>query len=346
MIINSFNHFRAIAILLIMVGHSYDVTGMQFETLFEVSIKNILTGGTSLFVFISGFLFYCVFYPKYQYKKFLVKKSYNVLIPYIILGFLPVFFHVWLKKDGFDGYFLPRGEGVLNEYLVPFLKYYISGSFLTAYWYIPFIMVTFALSPLHMKYIKGGLKVQLLLIFSLSIVSALIHRPVSNINVFHSVLYFTPIYLIGITAGIHREEVYKHLKGKELYLLAIVIVLAAFQAFLGIEGNYHKPIFDYQGIDIMYIQKIALCFFFMIWLNRFELYNNKWIHMIAATSFAAFFMHPFVLWLLQSANINFIKLDSWAVLGIFVVVLSVFCVLIAKLVKEILPKHSRYFIGY
>lgn len=28
----------------------------------------------------------------------------------------------------------------------------------------------------------------------------------------------------------------------------------------------------------------------MIWLNRFEGYNNKYVHVIASTSFAAFFM--------------------------------------------------------
>lgn len=226
------------------------------------------------------------------------------------------------------------------------LKYYLSGSFLPAYWYIPFIMAIFILSPLHIKYIKIGLKQQLLIILAFSIISILVHRPVDNINVAQSVLYFTPLYLIGITASINKNNIYKHLKGQELYLLFIVILLAVFQSYLGLIGNYHKPAFEYGGIDLMYFQKIALCFFFMIWLNRFERFNNKAIHILASTSFTAFFIHPFILWFLERMKLDYIKVDSWAVYIIFVGILSLICILVAKLIKKILPKYSRYLIGY
>jgi surface polysaccharide O-acyltransferase-like enzyme len=344
--INSINHFRAIAIIFIIAGHSFDIVGMEFNTLFDVSIKNIITGGTSLFVFISGFLFHHIFCQKYHYKKFFVKKSKNVLVPYLILGFIPTILYVIMKKDIFDGYFLPSGTGIINEYLVPALKYYMSGGFLIAYWYIPFIMVTFALSPLHMKYIKASLNLQLLLIFYFSIVSILVHRPVDNINVFQSALYFSPIYLIGITVSIHKEKVYEYLKGKEIYLISCVILIAVFQAYLGFEGNYHKQPFEYGGIDLIYFQKIALCFFFIIWLNRFEEFTNKYIHSIAATSFTAFFIHPFILWFLYVLNFDFMLVNYWSVYVLFVGAVSVVCIFIAKLTKKTFPNHSRYIIGY
>lgn len=96
--VNSFNHFRAIAILFIIAGHSFGAVGMVFDHLYELSIRNFIAGGTSLFVFISGFLFHHVFYPKFQYKKFLIQKCYNVLLPYLILGLYPVFFYVLIQK--------------------------------------------------------------------------------------------------------------------------------------------------------------------------------------------------------------------------------------------------------
>jgi surface polysaccharide O-acyltransferase-like enzyme len=344
--INSFNHFRAIAIIFIIAGHSFGSVGMEFNTLLDVSIKNIITGGTSLFVFISGLLFHHVFYQKYHYKNFFIKKCTNVLIPYLILGFIPILLRVIIKKDGFDEYFLPIGTGIINEYLVPSLKYYMSGRFLNAYWYIPFIMVTFAFSPLHVIYIKASLNLQLLFIFSLSIVSILIHRPIDNINVFQSVLYFTPIYLIGITVSIHKERVYEYLKGKDIHLLSIVIIIAVFQSYLGFEGNYHKQAFEYGGIDLIYFQKIALCFFLMIWLSRFEEFNNKAIHSLAATSFTAFFIHPFILWFLNKLNFDFMDVNSWVLYVLFVATISVICIFIAKLSKKIMPQYSRYIVGY
>ena len=344
--VNSFTHFRAIAILFIIAGHSFNIAGMEFNTLFDVFIKNIISGGTILFVFISGFLFHHVFYPKYHYKNFLTKKCNNVLIPYIILGFIPIVLYVIMKKDAFDGHFLPSGTGIINEYLIPAMKYYISGRFITAYWYIPCVMAIFALSPLHIKYIKTSLSFQLLLIFSFSIVSILVQRPVYNINIFQSLLYFTPVYLTGITVSINKEKIYTYLKGKEIYLLCIVISLAFVQSYLGLEGSYHKQPFEYGGIDLMYLQKIVLCFFFMTWLSRFEKFNNKVIHSLAATSFAAFFIHPFILWFLNTLHLNFLHVNSWAVYVFFVGTITVTCVLIAKFTKKVLPKYSRYLTGY
>lgn len=343
--INSFNHFRAIAILFIIAGHSFSA-GMESNTLFDVSIRNIIAGGTSLFVFISGFLFHHVFYQKYHYKIFLVNKCNNVLIPYLIIGFIPVLLFVIKKVDIHNGYFLPSGTGIISEYLVPAMKYYMTGRFLNAYWYIPFIMATFALSPLHIKYIKTNFNLQLLFIFSFSIVSILIHRPVDNINTAQSVLYFTPVYFIGITASIHKEKIHAYLKGKEIYLLLFVILFTVLQSYLGIEGNYHKQPFEYGGIDLMYFQKIALCFFFMIWLSRFEAFNNKVAHSIASTSFTAFFIHPFILWFLKKFGFNFMLINSWATYALFVGTISVACILIAKFAKKVLPKYSRYIIGY
>jgi surface polysaccharide O-acyltransferase-like enzyme len=344
--INSFNHFRAISIIFIVAGHSFGTVGMEIDNLFDISIKNLVVGGSSFFVFISGLLFHHIFYPKYQYKKFMVKKISNVLLPYMILGFVPVFLYVLMKKDVFDGYFLPIGVGAINEYLIPTLKYYGTGRFLTAYWYIPFIMVTFILSPIHIRYIKLGLKLQLLIVLLSSFVSVLIHRPIANISVIQSVIYFTPIYLIGITASIHKANIYQYLQGKEIYLFFIAIVLAIFQAYLGGSGNYHKPAFVYGGIDLMFFQKLVLCFFFMAWLNKFEKLNNSFLYDIASTSFTIFFMHPFILWALGKFKLDFIKQDSWVVFIIFVAVLTASCIVVAKLFKKVFPQRSRYLIGY
>ncbi|MEH6395284.1 acyltransferase family protein [Pseudoalteromonas sp.] len=344
--INSFNHFRAIAIILIIAGHSFGTIGMEFDNTFDITLRNLIAGGTSLFVFISGFLFHHIFYPRYKYKKFLTAKFLNVFLPYLLLSFVPIFLYVSMKKDVFGAYFLPNGSGVFNEYLVPTFKYYLSGRFLEAYWYIPFIMITFLLSPLHMKYIRLTLSRQLVLIFGLSVVAIFMHRPVANIHVLQSVLYFSPVYLIGITASIHKEFIYEKLRGKELYLLGAALLIAYFQASLGYQGNYHKPTFEYGGIDLMYFQKFLLCFFFMIWLNRFENYDSKIINYIALTSFTAFFIHPFIIWALSRSKFDFLHLNSWLVLALFVLSVALICALIAKLMKKIIPKHSRYIIGY
>jgi surface polysaccharide O-acyltransferase-like enzyme len=344
--INAINHFRAVSIVFIVAGHSFYTVGMEIDSLLDITIKNLVDGGTSLFVFISGFLFHHIYSKGFQYKHFMVKKFSYVLLPYLILGFIPVFFKVVIKNDNLDGYFLPSNAGVIYEYLVPALKYYVTGGFLIAYWYIPFIIATFALSPIHIKYIELGLKSQILIVLLGSLVSILIHRPIGNILVIQSVIYFTPLYLVGILTSIHKENIYRHLEGKEIYLLLVVIILAVFQAYIGQSGNYHKTAFEFSGIDLMFFQKLVLCFFFMAWLHNFEMYNNRFIDALASTSFGVFFIHPFVLNFLSRLNLDLLELDSWLGLSIFVAVLTLSCVLVAKLIKKTLPIHSRYFVGY
>ncbi|MEZ8195114.1 acyltransferase family protein [Vibrio cortegadensis] len=344
--INSFTQFRAIAILFIISGHSFSVVGMSFDSLFDKAVMNFISGGTSLFVFISGFLFHHVFYSKFNHKKFIIKKCQNVLCPYLIIGLAPITLYVVTQSSAFDGYFLPNGEGILSEYIVPIIKYYISGRFITAYWYIPFIMITFFLSPIHVMFIRLNLKFQMMIIILLSLVAVFIHRPIDNINVIQSFVYFTPVYLIGMVASIHKNHIYKYLGSKEIYIFVFIFLVLLLQIYWGCEGSSHKQPFEFVGLDLMFIQKIALCFFFMVLLHRFEDVDNKYINVIASTSFAAFFIHPFVISIISRLNLHYIQLDSWLFFVFFVGLLLSACIIASLSVKKLIPNHSRYILGY
>lgn len=351
MFVNSFNHFRAIAITFIVAGHCLFVAGIpdgEPNTFIEAIFINIIAGGTSLFVFISGFLFHLVFYKKYTFSKFLTGKLKNILIPYLLLGILPVLFFV-VKVDGhYFGYFLPQGAGWFEQYGVPAFKYYATGRFLLAYWYIPFIIVTFSMSPLHVLFIQKNRRIQLALILVLSVVSIFIHRPLQNMSVFQSVIYFTPVYLLGISCSMNKEQIYSRLKNKEFFLLILVLALAFLQALLGEFGSYHKSPFLFTNIDLMFIQKNIMCLFFMVWLHRFEHINNRVLHTVAATSFTVFFIHPFIIWVILklSKTVSISAYYSWTTFPVLIVSIMLICISIALTVRRFAPKISRYIIGY
>ena len=347
---NSLNHFRAIAILIIVAGHSYELGGIAFDSFWEGIIRNIITGGTALFVFISGFLFHHIFYKKFNHTNFILGKIRNVFIPYIIIGIIPIAWIVVSQSeiDKYNGMFHPSSSGIFYEYIVPAIKYYWTGRFEAAYWYIPFIMVMFALAPVHIYFIKAQIRHKAFILLFLLIISMLMHRPQQNLYVFQSVLYFLPVYLIGITSSIYKDIILRKLSGKEFYILLGVVFLAIVEDLRGHSGNYHKAAFVYGGVDIIIIQKLLLCFFFMVWLHRFENYHNKYIHYLASTSFTVFFAHPFLIHILM---IVFRRMDwhlneSWIVYIFGVLFLTAACVVLAKLTKKIIPKYSRYLTGY
>ena len=327
--------------MLIVAGHSYRFAGINPDTTFERLITSLISGGTSLFVFISGFLFHYIFYKKYIFKKFFIGKIKNVFIPYLILALIPTLYAVLLHKDGAGGYFLPDGTGFTYEYIIPFIKYYLNGGMLTAYWYIPFVMVTFAMSSLHVKFIELDKKYQLLLIFILSLVSIFLHRPYANLHVLQSVIYFIPVYLIGIYASVHRSKIYEVFKGKGFVLLIFTLAIAFIDAYTNDKNAYF-------GIDLVYIQKVFMCFFFMVWLNKYEEYHNSFIHKLASTSFTIFFIHPYILLVLGGLQGRgyIITDESWWLFPIIIALIILFSMLVAITIRKLMPKYSRYLIGY
>jgi hypothetical protein len=177
-----------------------------------------------------------------------------------------------------------------------------------------------------------------------------IHRPVedSGYAVVQSVAYFLPIYLIGMISSQHKTFIYPKLKGKEMYLLLVVILLATIPLFLGQVGLLRKPPFLFKGIDLMIIQKLVFCFLFMTWLSRFENNKNNFVNLIAANSFGIFFIHPLLLMVFSKIknmmdftfplNVYFI----YIIVSIMIFSLSLGFTLLAK---RVFPVHSRYIVG-
>lgn len=346
--LNSFNYFRGIAIVVIVAGHCFDLADWQAESFTERLVRNLIAGGSCLFVFISGFLFHHVFYPRFDYRTFIAAKVRNVLSPYLILSALPIAYHVVRRKPHFDGYFLPQGQGVFAEYIVPALKYLYTGAFFIPYWYIPFIMLMFALSPLHVAFIRWRPSVRLAVVLTLLAFALFVHRPVHNFNVLQSLVYFLPVYLLGIVCSQHREWLYRNLTGREPWLLTVVLAIALWQTLgVGHVGNFNKPLFTVAGVDWVLLQKALLCPVLMVVLHRFESRHWPLLGLLASASFGIYFMHAWVLALAYGIKdgraLGISPYVAWPLGTALVVALSV---AVAWLAKLVLRKQSRRVVGW
>ncbi|MDG3086063.1 acyltransferase [Vibrio hannami] len=363
MFLKSIGNFRGLAIIMIVAGHLY-ITGFTSTGYSSAVIKNIITGGTALFVFISGFMFHYVFYKRYEYKKFISGKVKNVGIPYLILGSMAIFMSFLLSRDYFapirtltiEKYNLLYGKGIIfnpeDSDIATTIKYYITGGFLGAYWYIPFAMLLFASAPLHIKFIKLDLRYQLLIISLLSIISLFSHRAINCLNPLQDLLYFTPVYLIGALVSMYSSEVKNYLNNKVGLLFFMVLLTSTIEYLSGHSGNYHKQIFVYAGVDLMYIQKFFLIFALYMFFEKNQ-FESKLLDTISNTSFAIFFIHPWVTLVLEKIyNI----LDIYPKIGennmllycTSVIVVVGLSVLIALTTKKLFrdSKKTRYLIGY
>jgi len=346
----SFDYFRGVAILFIVAGHSFGA--WSIDTFSEKVIANIVYSGTTLFVFISGFFFHHIFYKDFDMKIFISKKTKNVLIPYLILSTLG-FFYFAMSSEPFP--FLDRlistDSSSWTDYLQLYVGYLWTGRIMYAYWYIPFIMVMFLISPIFIAYIRLSLAARLTIMLVLLLFSALfVHRPILNMSPIHSVIYYIPIYLIGINCSINREQFELFIKGKTLIFGFIVITLAILQSmYFESRGAPAKvDIFSYGGVDINIFQKIALCFFLLSILHRYENHTIPGLKLLASSSFAIYFLHTWILHITDQYHpftlfSNVPEILVWFGIITFAVAVSL---LIAYLVKAVLKHNSRYLIGW
>jgi hypothetical protein len=349
--LNSLNHYRALAIIFIVAVHARFVSDVQLDTYTSKLLYNAISGSTLNFSFISGFLFYIVLYKRYKYLDFLNARLDRFLKPYLFLSILPILVCLITIPTYWDNSNLVANSG-LSWHLVSTFKYLISGAHITAYWYIPFVLIMAVMSPLHVAFIKLKLKQQLVIFSVLLIVASFVQRPYTRtfvLQAIHAVVYFTPLYLMGMICAIHKDKIYALLKGKEIYLLTIVVFFVVLQTNIGHVGLYENEFLAYNGVDTLIFKMVFVCLFFMIWLHRFEHIKSNFINSLANTSFAIYFLHVYVLKLILTIkNYYNVSFEGYSVLAyaIIIALLVGVSMRIAIVLNKFLPNHSFMLIGY
>jgi surface polysaccharide O-acyltransferase-like enzyme len=349
------NYFRGIAIIFIVFGHCFNLGISHYyqnQTIFAKFLQNLLPGGTIFFVFISGYLFHHIYYHNFRFSTFFFKKIKYVFVPFLIISSLDIFYYL-------SRYIIAiiSASHKSEMYITKLKSYpYFStifvgrGEISPALWYIPFIMVVFVLSPVFLKFLRIKVKLQSVIICILLIISTLIHRTAANsiLGVFQNVIYFTPIYLLGIYMSINFKKFYEKLKGREFYILLIAIILAIIQTRNGVVDLTLKNTLKVENFDFMIIQKILLSFFFVLFLKKFV--NNKFkiLNLFAENSFGIFFMHGIFIWLFNviiiKLKISFVSNSTLQYFGLSTFILT-FSLAITMLIRKTFPNTSKFIIG-
>ena len=332
MYLDYINYFRGFAILLVVLGH---FLYFPESTVTEKLIKAIIKGGTSPFVFISGFLFHHIFYRRgFDYKKFMKNKLKNVLLPYTIVVIPGLIYAV--HQHQLDLFIYEKNKILYT------LLYYLSGNALTATWYIPFAMLLFIASPIFIKFIELEDRRQRIIIFLLLIISMIIQRPIRDltINIFQAFIYFSPFYCLGIYISMNKERARDILEKNILYLGILWGITLALQVRYNILETMQKSIFEIKGIDLVAPEKFFICLFFVE--NSLGKMIKKSLSILADCSFGIFFIHNYFILVFWERYHNGMDMLESLELGIVTIILSTIIVL---LFKKSFGKKSRILIG-
>ncbi len=349
--LNQFDYFRVIAILLVVFSHTAQVLLDVYSnnSFTNALIFNLVGGATALFVFISGFFFHYVFYQKFEFKTFLIKKAKGVYAPYLFLttiAFIGICIKVALKSTPST----IMEKGAILETVYQYLGHVLNGSISIQFWYIPFIMLMFIASPIFIAYIKSATPLRIGIMLLLFLSSLLIHRPLDGGHSIHAFFFYLPVYMFGINCSIHRERLNNAIQNKSMIFGGLVILMAVIQLIIFDHiGNYQKEDpFALNGISLMLIQKILLIFFFLSFLQKYEQKESKLLKEIAAASFAIYFLHMIALQgllkLKADALLSFSPdLISWLMISGMAIFI---CYVVARAVKYTFKRNSKLFIGW
>lgn len=350
MFLHFINYFRGFAILLIVIGHLFGTVKVfnymnpELNSIFTKSIFSLISGGTSLFVFISGFLFHHVFYKRgFSFKKFIHNKFKNVLYPYLFI-ITPIIFYELLLNPRYQKLYSTRFE----FFKTLFLSYY-SGTMLLSTWYIPFAFLLFISSPIFIKFLELN-KYHKRIIVILLIIASIVHRPAHDftVNAIQALIYFSPVYCLGIYISLKKDEFFTKYKDRSYIFGVITLLILGVQLYTGKFLNSHKSIMTFKSFDLVIFQKFFMCLFLVLFFNKFEKYFNKNIKKIfdilAEYSFAIFFIHNYIIQFLIPA-IGLERESGYLgliLLTIFTIVISIG---IAYVFRLLLKRKSRYLIG-
>ncbi len=338
--LNEFDVLRAIAITLVVLAHS-----VVHRPSFPALLRNLIAGGTCVFVFISGYFFREVFCFRYTASRFWMKRARALVPPFLTVSAIGAgLIIVGRMRDG-----APPITAASDVLLAAVRRGYV----LHPHWYIGFALLLFALAPLFTRFAKAPLRGQWGVFALATLVAALAHRPPREAALWetaaHSVIYFTPCYLLGILTAGHRG-LFTQIKrpASALCLTALLAALLLQSYASSRNGNSHKPLFIFAGLDLILLQKLPECILLLYVCEHLKHPRLlRAVRLVSNASFAIFFLHALLCDRLVQLAEGLHAGPAYDVAATFVIAtLGVLGSLLVATVVKRMTRHSRALIGY
>lgn len=335
------------AILLIVAGHcgtTFSGDGFSSPSRGAEFLFDLVTGGTALFVFVSGFLFHHLLKDKFQYVPFLKKKAVSLLLPYAFVTATCSFVTIIILSDHGGNALLALGH--LTYDLFHDLRF---GAASNGLWYIPFIFALFMFSPFFVRAARMPAHATLTAGAVFFLVGLYINRSNATGLPFQQIAHFGPYFMIGMICSRWRTQFEFVISKQSTAILATTAAVgfAYLQMRFGHPGQMVGAPFEPIAFDYKYLQKFALCIAFCSILIRFDSQRAPALDLVASYSFGIFFLHGSVIIGLANANLHnaFLPANAYANFLVSTLIVMTYTIAVVHAVKALAGKRSRYLIG-
>lgn len=292
----SYIHFmRGVAILYVVSVHargfaSYWHSSPEMYSFLDSFSDPSEGNGTTLFLFIGGFLFQHLTHERFVYRKYLLQKFKVLILPYLVISAPLIFLR--LNTD-FQSLSLPDDfyQRSVFEQVIHFLA---TGSHLPPFWFISTIILFYISSPLlHALDNERFYR----MVFPLILLASLFtYRPEHNANPFLSYLHFIPVFMTGMFASYYKNKILKDDNVLLFILLGVYLAVCAGE-LTGLITLSRDTSFEdvlYGGVtafNIYMFKALVLCFLWMVFFYRIRNARLPTLELFANYSFGLFFVH-------------------------------------------------------
>jgi len=344
-------HFlRGVAILYVISVHargfaSYWKSSPEVYRFLDSFTDPSEGNGTTLFLFIGGFLFQHLTHKHFDFKKYLNQKFKVLMLPYLIIS-LPI---IWFRlATDFQSLYVPEDfqeRSVLHQ-VGHFL---LTGSHLPPFWFISTIILFYFSAPL--LHALDNRKFYLYVLPLILVGCLFTYRPEHNANPLLSYLHFIPIYIAGMCASYFKDQILTD-SPKLFYILLTTYLAMSVSEIAGWTTTPRDVTFEdvLEGsiiFNVYLLKALLLCLMWLTFFYRLREKNIPVLELLGNYSFGLFFVH----YLFISVSRRLLELSSvtfdFSILTYvfyFLLILTV-SILAVYWVKRTTGRYSRYLIG-
>ncbi len=301
--------------------------------------------GTTLFLFIGGFLFQHLTHRNFVFGKYLTQKFKNLILPYLIIS-LPL---IWLRlHTDFESPSLP--DDFFDRPVVYQVGHFLlTGSHLPPFWFISTIILFYFTAPLlhavdNAKFYKY--------VFPLIMIACLFtYRPLHNANPLLAYLHFIPVYIMGMCASYYKDKILSD-DPKIFYVLLTAYLgmcLAEIAGWITTPRDitFEDVLSGTVVFNVYLLKALILCFMWLAFFYRLRERHLPALELLGTYSFGLFFVHYLFISVTRKLfEVNNMPFDfSLLTYLIYFLIILMTSIVAVYFVKRLTGRYSRYLIG-
>lgn len=342
--LNYIHLFRGFAILIIVGIHCRISLRWPEHSVGKDLLITFLDNGTVLFVFIAGFLFQYLKH-KFEYVSYLKRKAQYVILPYFLASLPAILYKLYIDNVPV---WMPESVAEQSKFIQA--AYMLAtGKHLGPFWFIPMIVVFYAISPI-LNWLDKPMFYKT--VFPILFIAGLFTFRFGYFsNTFDSFVHYFPIYLFGMWGARYRLKII-NLRAPVSFFLALIYIVIAFLEALDIVYAPKLSSFQDAATDAYFVfnfAKLKVSILCIILLREFYVLDKEVsvLKLLGDYSFGIYFIHLYIITAIEIVMDNIapdfkLNLITFFVYTAFV---TAFTIGIVYVIKKITGRKSRYFIG-